>query len=126
MIEAMPEDGLKGNYNFRIEMRNTIEFIGTEYAFETNQWIKALNRAKKTQEEIDKSNSMTLFRNTDIFVAMYRRKMGTQIKERVSREAGEFLDSIDLKTTEIPEFIEKLEKAHDHLAGVKQNFLNKI
>lgn len=114
----MPQDGLTGNYNFRIEMRNTIEFFGTDFAIETDNWINALKTAKRVQDETEKSKDIVLFRNTDIFVALYRRKMGDKITERIQAEADQFLKEEEIGKIEIPEFLEKLEKAHKWLHGV--------
>lgn len=119
----MPNEGLSGNYNFRIEMRNVVEFFGTEFALETSGWIDALKTAKRTQDEIEKSKNITLSRNTDIFVAMYRRKMGEMIDLRINQEADQFMNLNTGEKIGIPDFIEKLEKGNEWLSGVSKNFL---
>lgn len=118
----MDQDGLSGNYNFRIEMRESVLFFGTEYATEAIEWVDVLKTAKRVQEETEKSKDITLFRNTDIFFALYRRKMGELIELRIKDEAKQFFKTESDEKLEIPDFLERLGKGQKWLAGVIFSF----
>lgn len=75
MVEPMNPDGLKAKYNLRIEMRDSIEFIGTNFAVEIEKWISGLRCAKRCGEENERSKNK-ITRNIDFIIGMYRRKMG--------------------------------------------------
>jgi len=75
MVEPMNPDGLKSKYNLRIEMRDSVEFIGTIFAVEIEKWISALRCAKRCGEENERSKNK-IARNTDFIIGMYRRKLG--------------------------------------------------
>jgi hypothetical protein len=74
MVEPMDNDGMQGNYCFRVECKDKVFFFGTEYAQETNKWISAVRRAKKTEEEVQRTKDLKLTRNTDVLFRMYRNK----------------------------------------------------
>lgn len=118
IVEPMPPDGLVGNFNFRIESNESIEFFSTEFALETTTWVEAIKTGKRVQEEIERSGNEILFRNSDIFVGMYRRKMGDLINHRIEREAHQFLMMEGEEKLQVNDFIEKLEKAYKWLSGV--------
>jgi hypothetical protein len=116
LIEPMPVEGMKGKYNFRIEMRDVIEFIGTEFAIEIEKWVNSLQCAKRCSEEHEFSAETRVKRNIDFMVGMYRRKMGEDIDKFINIEIDRHINSIEIKKTDTPTFLDKLQKAHDHLA----------
>lgn len=111
---------MKGEYNFRIEMRDQIELIGTEYAIQTQNWIEALKTAKSTAEDIKRTKNADLVRNTDFIVGLYRRKMGAFITALIKNEEGEFFEELDPKESEVSVYIETLQNAQNHLSVVSE------
>jgi hypothetical protein len=117
MVEPMPEDGMKGNYNFRIEMRDVIEFIGVDLGIQIEKWVKALKNAKRCGEENDKSGKQRVGRNIDFLIGMYRRKMGEDIEKFINIEIDKYITSFDIKKADTQTFLERLQKTHDHFAN---------
>jgi hypothetical protein len=110
MIEPMNPDGLKSKYNLRIEMRDSIEFIGTNFAVEIEKWITGLRCAKRCGEENERSKNK-ITRNIDFIIGMYRRKMGQQLDEFVNLEVEKYFSNVDFKKMEPPMFMERIKKA---------------
>ena len=62
---------MKGNYNFRIERKHHVDFIGTDYAMECNKWIYGIRSAIETSGERNRTTSGVLKRNVDDIVKMF-------------------------------------------------------
>lgn len=116
MVEPMPLDGMKGKYNFRIEMRDVIEFVGVEFAIECENWVKSLRCAKRCGDENEKSHLNGIKRNIDFLIGMYRRKLGEDVKKFINIEIDRYIEVMDVKKTDIPTFLERMQKAYDHEA----------
>jgi hypothetical protein len=114
MIEPMAPDGMKTKYNIRIEMRDIVEFIGTQFCIEIQSWINSLKCAKRCGEENEKSKKKAIGRNIDFLVGLYRRKRGEDINKFIEVEVEKYIDSVDIKKMEPPMFLERIQKIFDH------------
>jgi len=79
MLEFASDKSLQGNYNLVIEIDKKVYFIGLEYATLAQNLINALRRAKKSKEELSRSNFDKITRNTDGLIEMYRMKVVNNI-----------------------------------------------
>ena len=122
MIEPMPDANMKGKYNFRIELQDTsIEFIGTQFASETINWLKALKIAKKTMDEIARTREGKLRRNINFMVDMYKSQMKAQLRTLIVAECDKYTSQFKKKNVDVDLVISSLQKAQDHYKYVKND-----
>jgi hypothetical protein len=121
MVEPMDNEGMKGNYNFRMEMANSVEFFGTEHAWQTIDWVVSLKRAKKTVEEVSRTSDGKLKRNIDFYFELYRKKQGEEINSLIEQESSKYLSKIKLKKTAPQLYLEVMTKCQTHFIYVKQS-----
>ena len=111
----MPDTNMRGNYNFRIELKDEVYFVGTDWCLETNGWIRSLHRIKETMEENNRSKFDRIKRNIDKFILLYRQKRGDEIKNMTKQDYGQFFDNFDKNSAGVDDFIDISLKAQEFL-----------
>ena len=122
MVEPMHDTNMEGKYNFRIELQDTsMEFIGTQFASETNNWLKALKMAKKTMDEIGRTSDGKLRRNINYLVDFYKGQPKAQLRRLIIAKCEKFISKFEKGKdgVDIGEAINSLQKAQDHFKYVK-------
>ena len=74
-IESVQDSSFKGKYNFAIELKQKVYFVGVEFCKEANRWVAALKKAKQTDEELARMKGTGIRRNIDHIVNSYRKKV---------------------------------------------------
>ena len=105
MVEPISDPKLKGKYNFTLEIKEKIYVFGTEFALETNEWVKALKTAKKTYEDMSRTKNEGLFRNIDLLISLYKNKKTQELEKNINYDFERFESRIDIDSSPIQEFI---------------------
>ena len=115
LVEATSETALntktKGNYCFRIELKDKIHFFGLEYATECNNWIRSLKKGKRNIEEVMRTEEKKLRKNIDYWVWLFRQKRGQEVVKLCIDEFKMFSDSILMEKTKVDSFISTITNA---------------
>lgn len=126
MVQSMSDKGMKARFNFRVELKDQVQFIGVEYCVECNGWIRALHRIRETMEENNRSKFESLRRNIDKFVFLYRRKQGQEIKDLCKEDYEEFFGNFNAQEAQVGTFIDICKKAQNRLEIVKKYILYRL
>lgn len=76
MAEPASDSSFKGKYNFVLELKEKVYFVGCEFCKEVNRWIAALRKAKQNAEENSRAKGNGPLRNIDRLIGIYKRKVG--------------------------------------------------
>lgn len=94
-VEAFKPDGvqIKTRYAFRIELKEKVHIFCQEYAIQVNNWVRAIRRAKRSEEELVRTLSHVMTKNVDGLVHSFRQKRGRDVIAYCTTEFDESADA---------------------------------
>jgi len=87
LIEPVQDSSFKGKYNFAIELKQKVYFVGVEFCKDLNRWLAALRKAKQTNEELSRMKGVGIRRNVDPLLGLYKKR---NLEELVAVARGDF------------------------------------
>lgn len=117
LVEPFAPDGvqIKTRYAFRFELKDKTHIFCHDYAILVNNFIRALRKGKKDQEEALRSEEQVIKKNIDQLVFQFRLKRGHEVMTFINNESSGHLDA----TKEVSLKPEDMVK---HFAASQQNY----
>lgn len=100
-VEVFKPDGvqIKTRYAFRIELKDKIHIFCQDYALQVNNWVRAIKRAKKSGEELNRTANHQIVKNIDGLVYSFRMKRGHEVIRYCNDEFDQLTESVRFAET---------------------------
>lgn len=128
VIEPVKGENIQGNFSFIVETKDKYNYYGTNFCKEMNRWVAALRKSKQTIEEISRTKGQMLTKNVDPIITLYRKKVNQidvkrtdQVLKKCVQELTNHTSKIDIKKTELGEFLKIARAGQQSLAQVNSD-----
>ena len=119
LVESVQDSSFKGKYNFAIELKQKVYFVGVEYCKDLNRWVAALRKAKQTNEELARMKGVGIRRNIDPLVVLYKKRNLDELVAVARRDFERVVGKIsDQQKVQVQEFIKAQKELISVLSGV--------
>ena len=119
LIEPVQDSSFKGKYNFAIELKQKVYFVGVEFCKDLNRWLAALRKAKQTNEELARMKGVGLRRNVDPLLALYKKRNLEELVAVARRDFEKVVGKLgDQQRVEPQEFVKAQKELISVLSGV--------
>ncbi len=108
------EGNIKSRYCYRFELQDKVHIMCHDHAIEVNNWIRCIRSAKKTQEEVLRTEKNELRKNVNSLVWSYRQKRGGDVQAWIKSE----FESIKPKNEETDSAIQHLQQLHENYVDI--------